>query len=93
MGTETEKTSPRSDDEAPRWLDDRRNVNMIVYGLYALCAAVLVVDPLIHKHGPFAIEHLWGFYGIYGLVVCVVVVLAAKLLRKLVMRGEDYYEH
>ena len=78
--------------EPQRWLDSPRNVNKIVYALYAVSALLLVVDPLIHKHGPFAIEHWWGFYGIYGFVGCVFLVLAAKELRKLVMRGEDYYD-
>lgn len=79
--------------EKPRWLDDPGNVDLIVYALYAVSALLLVIDPFIHKHGPFAIEHWWGFYGIYGFVCCVFLVLAAKeLLRKLVMRGEDYYD-
>jgi len=79
-------------DEPKRWLDDKRNVNKIVYALYALSALLLVIDPFVHKHGPFEIEHLWGFYGLYGFIGCVFLVLAAKELRKLVMRSEDYYD-
>jgi hypothetical protein len=79
--------------EKPRWLDDPGNINRMVYALYAVSALLLVIDPFIHKHGPFAIEHWWGFYGVYGFVCCVFLVLAAKeILRKLVMRGEDYYD-
>ena len=74
------------------WLDDRRNVDRLVYAIYAVCAGLLLVDPLIHKHGPFAIEHWWGFYGIYGFVACVGLVLAAKEMRRVVMRPEDYYD-
>jgi nitric oxide reductase large subunit len=80
------------DGEPRRWLDDRRNVDKIVYALYAVCAVLLLIDPLVHKHGPFAIEHWWGFYGIYGFVGCVFLVLAAKVLRLIVMRPEDYYD-
>lgn len=79
-------------DEPPRWLDDKRNVNKVVYSVYGVSAVLLLIDPLIHKHGPFAIEHWIGFYGIYGFVGCVFLVLAAKELRKLVMRSEDYYD-
>jgi hypothetical protein len=78
--------------EAPRWLDNRRNVDKIVYALYAVCAGLLLIDPLVEKHGPFEIEHWWGFYGIYGFVGCVFLVLAAKVLRMIVMRPEDYYD-
>ena len=57
-----------------------------------LCALLLVIDPFVHKHGPFKIEHIWGFYGIFGFVACVAVVLIAKQLRKVLMRPEDYYD-
>jgi hypothetical protein len=79
-------------DEPPRWLDDPRNVDKIVYALYAVCALLLLIDPLVEKHGPFEIEHWWGFYGIFGFVGCVFLVLAAKGLRRIVMRPEDYYD-
>ena len=74
------------------WLEQPATVQKIVYALYAVCAVLLLVDPLVHKHGPFAIEHLWGFYGIYGFVGCVFLVLAAKALRVVLMRSEDYYD-
>ena len=74
------------------WLDDRRNVDRLVYGLYALCAVLFVADYFVPKHGPFAIEYVFGFYGIYGFVACVALVLAAKQMRKVLMRREDYYD-
>ncbi len=86
------KTKNLGDGNSPRWLDDPRNVDRIVYALYSVSALLLIIDPFIHKHGPFAIEHWWGFYGIYGFVCCVFLVLAAKELRKLVSRQEDYYD-
>ena len=42
------------------------------------------------QHG-FAFESFSGFYAFFGLVACVALVLAAKELRKLIMRPEDYY--
>lgn len=78
--------------EKAYWLDDRRNVEKLVRGLYLLCAALLLVDVFVPKHGPFAIEHWFGFYGIYGFVACVGLVLAAKELRKILMRPENYYD-
>ena len=47
---------------------------------------------LIVAHAESEIELYFGFYGIYGFVCCVFLVLAAKELRKLLMRDEDYYE-
>ena len=35
---------------------------------------------------------LFGFHAVYGFVACVVLVLAAKQLRRVLMRDENYYE-
>lgn len=79
--------------EPKYWLDSRANVDKLVYGFYAVCALLLLIDGAVPKHGPFAIEHLWGFYGIFGFVACVALVLIAKeVLRRIVMRPEDYYD-
>jgi hypothetical protein len=74
------------------WLDDMRNVDKLVYGLYAVCTVLLLIDVFVPKHGPFAIEHWFGFYGIYGFVACVALVLVARALRVILMRPEDYYD-
>ena len=74
------------------WLDNPRNIDRIVWTIYGICLALLLVDFFVPKHGPFAVEHWFGFYGIYGFVACVGLVLAAKEMRRIVMRPEDYYD-
>ncbi len=81
-----------SDKDRTYWLDDPANVKKIVWALVAVCAVVFGADALIHKHGYFQVEHIFGFHGIYGFVVCVGLVLAAKALRVILMRSEDYYD-
>jgi len=78
--------------EQPRWYDDPANPNRILYLLVGISVILLLIDPLISKHGALAIERLWGFYGLFGLVAGVVLVLVAGLLRRIVMRPEDYYD-
>jgi hypothetical protein len=85
-------TTKKKAGEKSYWLDDPRNVDRIVRGLYGICAFLLLLDVFVHKHGPFAIEHLFGFYGIFGFVACVGLVLAAKLMRVILMRPENYYD-
>ena len=82
----------KADDEPKRWLDERRNVTKILIALGLVAVGLIAIDPLVHKHGPFKIEHLWGFYGIYGFAGCVALMLAATVLRWLVRRSEDYYD-
>jgi hypothetical protein len=78
--------------ERTYWLDDPRHVDFIVWGVYAICALLLAASLLIEVHGPFAIEHLFGFYGFYGFISCVGLVLVAKGLRVFLKRPEDYYD-
>jgi hypothetical protein len=78
--------------EKTYWLDDSRNVDRLVYGFYVVCALLLAIDVFVPKHGPFEIEHIYGFYGVFGFVACVALVLAAKQMRRVLMRPEDYYD-
>jgi len=79
-------------DEKKYWLDDRRNVDRLVHWFYGVCTMLIVIDVFVPKHGPFALEHIFGFYGFYGFVACVTLVLVAKQLRRVLMRPEDYYD-
>lgn len=79
-------------DETPRWLDEKRNVDKIYYGLIALCVASVAADLFYEKHGHYEIEHIIGAYGAYSFIACVVLGLAARELRKLISRDEDYYD-
>lgn len=44
-----------------------------------------------HKHGHYGFEKVPTFHALYGFAGCVLLVLAARVLRLLVMRDEDYY--
>ena len=79
-------------DEKRYWLDEPRNVTLLVRIFYGVCALVVAIDVFVPKHGPFAIEHVFGFYGFYGFAACVALVLIAKQLRRILMRSEDYYD-
>lgn len=74
------------------WFEDPAKVTRLVRVLYGLCALMFVADLLYRKHAHFGFENVFGFYAIYGFVACVTLVLAAKLLRKILMRREDYYD-
>jgi len=84
--------APRNQAERRYWLDDPKNVTKIVWALVAVCTALFFADALYEKHDYFEIEHLFGFFAIYGFVVCVALVLVAKWLRTFLMRPEDYYD-
>ncbi len=74
------------------WLDEPRNIERIVRALVVVCGLLLMADFFYQKHPHFAFEGWFGFFAWFGFVGCVGLVLAAKELRKLVKRDEDYYD-
>ena len=84
--------APEKTKERRYWLDEPRNVTKIVWALVVICVGLFFADAFYHKHGYVVLERLFGFYGIYGFIVCVGLVLIAKKLRSILMRPEDYYD-
>ena len=89
---EIEDMPRKQPDDAPAWFDVSKNVRLVIGGLFTSCAILVALDLLYTKHTHFAPEEWFGFYGLYGFVGCVMLVMFAKLLRKVVMRPEDYYD-
>lgn len=79
--------------EPKRWLDHAKNVRKIYFSVWIACAVLLLLELLIDKHGETEYEHWFGFHGFYGLIACVALVLAAKLLRRVLCRPENYYDN
>jgi len=74
------------------WLDRKENVSKVYRGVWLICALLLAVEPLTHKHGHFRFEEWFGFHSFFGFVACIALVLAAKALRRWLKRPEDYYD-
>ena len=58
---------------------------------YAACALLLALDLAIHRHAEHPWEGAFGFHAGYGFAACVLLVLAAKRMRLVLMRPEGYY--
>ncbi|MDJ0973079.1 MAG: hypothetical protein QNJ98_01290 [Planctomycetota bacterium] len=80
----------RGDGDHSTWFT--RNAKRIVLAVCVLSAVLVLLDFAYAKHSYFRVEDVFGFYGLYGFVACVTLVLLAKLLRPLLMRPEDYYD-
>jgi hypothetical protein len=81
-----------NDDKKQYWLDSSANVTKLYRGLWIVCALLLAIDLFLHRHEDFDFAMLFGFHGMYGFFACVALVLAAKQLRRILMRPEDYYD-
>ena len=79
-------------DERQHVWDNPRNVKLLFNVFYAMCAIVVVLDLVIPRDDHHRWERLPEFYPLYGFVGIVVLVLIAKLMRRILMRPEDYYD-
>jgi hypothetical protein len=82
---------PGTDEKTHLW-DDPRNVDRLLKVFYALCVLLVLADIVAHRHVAHPWERFFGFHAFYGFVACWTLVVVAKVMRKLLMRGEDYYD-
>ncbi len=73
-----------------------RHAGAIQKAVVGVCVLLVVGDVIFnavgHRHTHFAFEGWVGIYGVIGFVSYVGLVMSAKLLRRALMRPEDYYE-
>ena len=74
------------------FLDSPKNRKRIRTAFYIALIVLLIVDFFIHKHGHFSWEEAPAFFASYGFIACVGLIFAAKGLRLIVKRKEDYYD-
>lgn len=78
--------------EKPHFFDSPKNLKNFLRGFYIICAILLAIDFIYHRHAVHPWEDFWGFYALFGFVACVLLVEIAKLMRAVLMRAPDYYE-
>ena len=74
------------------WFDNQKNVDKLILGLCGICLVLLGIDLFYEKHSQVFLEDLFGFYCFYGFVICFVIVLGGNILRKIVLRKENFYD-
>lgn len=79
--------------EKKYFFDKPKNLKLFLRGFYMTLFLLIAVDLLISKRPYFAWEEYPSFYGAFGLVACIFLVIVAKyILRPIVKRRENYYD-
>ena len=73
-------------------LDSKRSGRAAFWTIVVVGVITVLTDFTYEKHGHLEIENGLGFHAWYGFVSCVALVLAARGLRRILMRDEDYYD-
>ena len=83
-------------DEKKRWLDDPANVKRFLYSFLIFSIFIAALDLVFvshEKHVEFDFEKIPVFFCLFGAGATLLLVLVSILLRKILMRDEDYYDH
>ncbi|NQY74427.1 MAG: hypothetical protein HRT90_06645 [Candidatus Margulisbacteria bacterium] len=74
--------------------DNPRNIRILLGVFFVLCVGLFMADFVVYRKVHLKFEEWPGFYAVFGFVACVILVLVSKyVLRPLVKRPEDYYDH
>ncbi len=74
------------------WLVRASTIRLMwIIGLIVL-ALLIAGDFFVHGHAAFGIDGSFGFYGLYGLVTCLIMIIAAKGLGFFLKRKDSYYD-
>lgn len=79
-------------DEPQGFFEKPENIKKMLKVFYVICALLVIADFIVHRHIYHDWEKIPAFYAIYGFVGCVLLVVIAKEMRKVIMRKEDYYD-
>ncbi|MBU0970616.1 MAG: hypothetical protein KKC20_08205 [Proteobacteria bacterium] len=72
--------------------DNPENVKRLRKAFFVALVVVLIAEAFVDMHGEFSVAHFYGFYAVYGFISYVLLIFVAKILRKIIMRKEDYYD-
>lgn len=74
------------------WLTRPATIRKLWIGFIAVLALTVISGLFIDFHDHFGVESSVGFYAWYGFGTCVLMVVGAKLLGKVLKRPDNYYE-
>ena len=74
------------------WLARASSIRLLWRAFIAVLALTVAAELLLAHEVHFAVERLFGFNAVYGLLACAGMILFAKALGVLLKRRDDYYE-
>ncbi len=74
------------------FFDKPENIRVMRWIFYACLGLLVASDFFIYRHPRFLLEEISGFYAVYGLLSCVLIIAVSKVLGILLKRKEDYYD-
>ena len=87
----TQKQSPTQSAQTPKKPRGTNRDKRILWITLLVATLLGLTDFFYTQHGYFTIEHLKGFYPLFGFAAVMALFLIAKLASPLLTRDENYY--
>lgn len=81
-----------NENHSKSWWQKSEYVTELIVLLGVACFGLLVIELFYHRHTEFDFEGWFGFYALFGFLAYCVLIFAAKRLRRLIKRPENYYD-
>jgi uncharacterized membrane protein len=81
-----------NDEKQLHWLVRPSTIRKLWIGSSIVLALVVLAQTVIYVKGYFGFDGWFGLGAVYGFFSCLIMVLVAKLLGKVLKRPENYYE-
>lgn len=78
--------------EKQHWLVRPASIRVLWIAFAAVLALTVLAQIAFPLHGAFGIDDWFAFPAIYGLAVCVIMIVGAKVLGIFLKRKDDYYD-
>lgn len=91
--TDADGVPLKAADEPESRLYQADTVKKLWTGFAILLAVLVVLDLAVSHHSYFGVDGTFGFFAWYGLITCVIMVVASKkLIGLLLTRKDSYYD-
>jgi hypothetical protein len=74
------------------WLVRPHTIRRLWQVSIASLALAVLAGLVVEAHPPFAVEALFGFNALYGLLACAALILVARAIGLVLKRPDDYYD-
>lgn len=74
------------------WLVRSDTIRLLWLIFICVLSATVIASLLVHIHDYFFLDGTFAFNAWYGFATCIVMILFAKILGRILHRGDDYYD-
>ncbi len=74
------------------WLVRSSTIRLLWLLFIVVLVITVVIGLIVESHGHFHLDGSFAFYAWYGFATCIIMIVVAKLLGRLLHRKDSYYD-